>query len=40
MKIPCWRTGRNPQTGQEITIPGGAIPAFKPGNKLKEAAKV
>jgi DNA-binding protein HU-beta len=33
------RTGRNPQTGQQITIPESVIPAFKAGNKLKEAVK-
>ncbi|KEO83105.1 HU family DNA-binding protein [Tumebacillus flagellatus] len=33
------RSGRNPKTGEEITIPESVIPAFKPGNKLKEATK-
>ncbi|WP_281883896.1 HU family DNA-binding protein [Paenibacillus sp. YYML68] len=33
------RTGRNPQTGQEIVIPESNVPAFKAGNKLKEAVK-
>jgi DNA-binding protein HU-beta len=33
------RTGRNPQTGKEITIAASTIPAFKAGNKLKEAVK-
>jgi DNA-binding protein HU-beta len=33
------RTGRNPQTGTEITIPESTVPAFKAGNKLKEAVK-
>jgi len=33
------RTGRNPQTGQEIVIPETNVPAFKAGNKLKEAVK-
>lgn len=33
------RMGRNPQTGKEITIPESVIPAFKAGNKLKEAVK-
>ncbi|OXM82597.1 HU family DNA-binding protein [Paenibacillus rigui] len=33
------RTGRNPQTGVEITIPESKVPAFKAGNKLKEAVK-
>ncbi|MCS7463198.1 HU family DNA-binding protein [Paenibacillus doosanensis] len=33
------RTGRNPQTGKEISIPESVVPAFKAGNKLKEAVK-
>lgn len=33
------RTGRNPQTGNTIEIPESTIPAFKAGNKLKEAVK-
>ncbi|MDH2364199.1 HU family DNA-binding protein [Priestia megaterium] len=33
------RTGRNPQTGEEMTIPASKIPAFKPGKELKEAIK-
>jgi DNA-binding protein HU-beta len=33
------RTGRNPQTGKEIAIPESTVPAFKAGNKLKEAVK-
>jgi DNA-binding protein HU-beta len=33
------RTGRNPQTGQAITIAESVVPAFKAGNKLKEAVK-
>jgi DNA-binding protein HU-beta len=33
------RTGRNPQTGKAITIPASNVPAFKAGNKLKEAVK-
>lgn len=31
------RTGRNPKTGEKITIPAGKVPRFKPGNKLKAA---
>lgn len=31
------RAGRNPQTGKEIVIPASNVPAFKAGNKLKEA---
>ncbi|ETT46947.1 MULTISPECIES: HU family DNA-binding protein [unclassified Paenibacillus] len=31
------RTGRNPQSGAPIEIPESTVPAFKAGNKLKEA---
>ena len=31
------RTGRNPQTGQEITIAAAKVPSFKPGKSLKDA---
>ena len=31
------RTGRNPQTGEEIQIAAGKVPAFKAGKELKEA---
>ncbi|WP_176720408.1 HU family DNA-binding protein [Desulfuribacillus stibiiarsenatis] len=31
------RSGRNPQTGQTISIPASKVPAFKPGKKFKEA---
>ncbi|WP_048602324.1 HU family DNA-binding protein [Rubeoparvulum massiliense] len=30
------RKGRNPQTGEEITIAASKVPAFKPGKGLKE----
>ena len=30
------RTGRNPQTGEEIKIKASTIPAFKAGKALKE----
>ncbi|MED4297164.1 HU family DNA-binding protein [Priestia megaterium] len=33
------RIGRNPQTGEEMTIPASKAPAFKPGKELKEAVK-
>lgn len=33
------RSGRNPQTGQVIEIPETTVPAFKAGNKLKDAVK-
>jgi DNA-binding protein HU-beta len=31
------RTGRNPQTGEEIQIAAGKVPAFKAGKALKDA---
>jgi DNA-binding protein HU-beta len=31
------RTGRNPQTGQEIAIAAAKVPSFKPGKALKDA---
>lgn len=31
------RTGRNPQTGEEIQIAARKVPAFKPGKQLKDA---
>ncbi len=31
------RTGRNPQTGQEIQIPAARVPGFKAGKALKDA---
>ncbi|ACV57249.1 MULTISPECIES: HU family DNA-binding protein [Alicyclobacillus] len=33
------RSGRNPQTGEVIEIPASTVPAFKPGNKLKEVTR-
>ncbi|MBQ4869652.1 HU family DNA-binding protein [Priestia megaterium] len=33
------RTGRNPQTGEQMTIPASKSPAFKPGKELKDAVK-
>ena len=30
------RTGRNPQTNEEIKIPASTVPAFKAGKALKE----
>jgi len=30
------RKGRNPQTGESITIPGSHIPVFKPSKALKD----
>ena len=47
VSIPGWiafeqvdtaaRTGRNPQTGAEITIEASKLPAFKAGKALKDA---
>jgi DNA-binding protein HU-beta len=31
------RTGRNPQTGEEMEIKASKAPAFKPGKALKDA---
>ncbi|SJZ54118.1 HU family DNA-binding protein [Selenihalanaerobacter shriftii] len=31
------RTGRNPQTGEELQIPARKVPAFKSGKGLKDA---
>lgn len=31
------RTGRNPQTGAEISIPATKVPGFKAGKALKDA---
>jgi DNA-binding protein HU-beta len=31
------RKGRNPQTGQEISIPATKVPVFKAGKALKDA---
>jgi len=31
------RKGRNPQTGEEITIPASLTPAFKAGQGLKDS---
>jgi DNA-binding protein HU-beta len=33
------RSGRNPQTGETISIPASTVPAFKPGNRLKDITK-
>lgn len=33
------RKGRNPQTGEEITIPARNVAAFRAGKNLKEAVK-
>jgi DNA-binding protein HU-beta len=33
------REGRNPRTGQAITIPASKVVRFKAGNKLRDAVK-
>ncbi|WP_029894916.1 HU family DNA-binding protein [Desulfohalovibrio reitneri] len=33
------RTGRNPRTGQSITIPAAKVVKFRPGKLLKDAVK-
>lgn len=33
------RAGRNPQTGETITLPAKTVPFFKAGRNLKEAVK-
>jgi len=33
------RKGKNPQTGEEITIAAAKVPAFKVGKALKDAIK-
>ena len=33
------RKGRNPQTGEAITIKASKVPKFKPGKALKDAVK-
>lgn len=33
------RTGRNPQTGQEIKIPAMTVPKFRPGREFKDAVR-
>ena len=32
-----WRSGRNPQTGETITIAESRVPAFKPSKALRNA---
>lgn len=38
-KVRSARTGRNPQTGEEIQIPATKVPTFKAGKILKDAVK-
>ena len=37
VKARAERNGRNPQTGEEITIAAANVPSFKPGKVLKDA---
>ena len=37
VKARAERKGRNPQTGEEITIAAAKIPSFNPGKGLKDA---
>ena len=37
VKARAARTGRNPQTGQEIQIAASNVPGFKAGKALKDA---
>ena len=30
------RTGRNPKTGEQVSLPGKYVPHFKPGKELRE----
>lgn len=30
------RTGRNPKTGETVSLPGKYVPHFKPGKELRE----
>ena len=30
------RTGRNPKTGESVSVPSKKVPHFKPGKELKE----
>jgi len=34
------RTGRNPQTGEEMQVAASKAPAFKPGKAFKDAVNV
>ena len=33
------RTGRNPQTGEEMTLPACKVPTFKSGKRMREAVR-
>jgi len=40
VKARAERTGRNPQTGEPLTIAASKTPAFKAGKSLKDAVNV
>jgi len=40
VKARAERTGRNPQTGEPLTIAASKTPAFKAGKTLKDAVNV
>jgi len=37
VKVRAARSGRNPRTGETISIPSSRVPAFKAGKGLKDA---
>ena len=40
VKARVERSGRNPQTGEVITIAAAKVPSFKAGKSLREAVNV
>lgn len=38
-KLRKAKVGRNPRTGEQVEIPGAAIPFFKPGKEFKDKVK-
>ena len=40
VKARAERSGRNPQTGEVITIAASKVPSFKAGKSLKDAVNV
>ena len=39
LRDKCARPGRNPRTGEEVTISARRVVTFKPGEKLKDRVK-
>ena len=39
VRVRAARQGRNPQTGETISIAASKVPAFKAGKALKDAVK-